>query len=181
MSSRTSQTESIEFTLNQLDNPDERILAALVSRTVSLCSIEFHNLNNVKPHVVFSFKLEVGPQQGRPHDRFMGCRLSIESDPDSEDELKGNDGGPGIFTITALPYLGSSRGATASFDFNVITRTTIRNWIEIFMGTYQGLAAAQQSNLTLFDFVTTNAKKKDGCRDFMYVNRQPSLSDFGHS
>lgn len=200
MSKENSQKE--EFTLKDLDNLDERdttsVLAALVNRTASLCSIEFLRTehNDVKPHVVFNLK--VNPRQSQSNERYMGCRLSMEygyykedSDEEDSDEEDSDEEGfdeedshRGTFIIKALPYMGSSNRANASFDFEVNTQITIKDWIKIFRGSYEGLAIHQQTDLTLFKFVvvdTLEDQLMDGCRDFMYVYRLPSLSAFVHS
>lgn len=188
MSNGTSR--KLKFTLKELDNLDEldstNILAALVSRTASFCSIEFLKTkgNDVKPHVVFN--LSLNPQQSQSPEPFKGCRLSMEygynkKDSDEEDseeeDSDGEDSDRGTFVIKALPYEGLANRATASFGFEVNTQIAIKDWIKIFRGTYKGLAIDQQTDLTLFKFVVVDTPEDqliDGCRDFMCVNRLPA-------
>ncbi|KAM3553374.1 hypothetical protein ARSEF4850_006955 [Beauveria asiatica] len=86
----------------------------------------------------------------KPHQRFYGCRLSMEI------AVLGDSLDGGELWIKVLNYNGSSWPSYASFDFAVTAQRPLIDWIN---GT---------RDLTEFDFTqTTEEGNTAGCRYFV--------------
>lgn len=95
-------------------------------------------------------------------------------------EWNGNDEDNGDFEVHTLPFLGSSLKATAAFNFPLLKKNLkTRDYWQIFQGrSAHCTQPAFQSDLTDVDFVYArgNPEAVDGCRDWIYVDCQPTLS-----
>lgn len=152
------------------ERPLDPALADVADRRVVRLSVEFLRTGSLKPHLAFNLTLEE-PQGRNPN--YGAVRMSME--------WNGNDEDNGDFEVHTLPFLGSSLKATAAFDFTLLrTNLTTRDYWELFQGRSRTYCAnpAFQSDLTDFDFVYAreNPNAVDGCRDWVYVDRRPTLS-----
>lgn len=144
-------------------------LADVAERKVVRLSVEFLITGSVKPHLCFNLTLE--EPDGRIPD-YGAVRMSME--------WLGTDYDNGDFEVHTLPFIGSSLKATAAFDFPLLKKNLkARDYWQIFQGrSAHCTQPAFQSDLTDFDFVYAreNEDAVDGCRDWVYVDRRPTLS-----
>jgi hypothetical protein len=163
------------FESRHLDlDPIPEALAGVAGRTVPRLSVEFLRTEGPKPHLVFN--LAIGAPLDQPNPNSTGVRLTMEWNGADEDN--------GGFEVHDLPYIGSSRKATAEFDFPTSKKNLkTKYWWHITQGRSSYCTAQHRSDLTQFDIVYTRETEDavDGCRDFMYVDRRPTLKVYVYS